>query len=50
MDDIVFRSLVYFDDAEKDKGLRAIRVLDPDFSWEKAKETILKEIRKYQLL
>lgn len=50
MDEIVFYSLTYFDDAEKDKGLRAIRVLDPNFSWEKAKETIRKEIKKYQLL
>lgn len=50
MDEIVFHSLTYFDDAEKDKELRAIRVLDPNFSWKKAKETILKEIKKYLLL
>lgn len=50
MDGIVLASLTYFDDAEKDKGLRAIRVLDPKFSWERAKETILKEIKKYRSL
>lgn len=50
MDEIVFTSLTYFDDAEKDKGLRAIKVLDPKFSWERAKETILKEIKKYRSL
>jgi len=50
MDEIIFTSLTYFDDAEKDKGLRAIKVLDPKFSWERAKETILKEIKKYRLL
>lgn len=50
MDEIIFTSLTYFDDAEKDKGLRAIKVLDPKFSWERAKETILKEIKKYQSL
>lgn len=50
MDEIVFYSLTYFDDAEKDKGLRAIKVLDPKFSWERAKETILKEIKKYRSL
>lgn len=50
MDEIVFTSLTYFDDAEKDKGLRAIKVLDPKFSWERAKETILEEIKKYRSL
>lgn len=50
MDEIVFTSLTYFDDAEKDKGLRAIKVLDSKFSWERAKETILKEIKKYRSL
>jgi hypothetical protein len=45
MDDIIFRSLVYFDDAEKDKGFRAIKVLDPNFSWEKAKKYIAEEVK-----
>ena len=50
MDEIIFTSLTYFDDAEKDRGLRAIRVLDSKFSWEKAKAIILKEIKKYRAL
>ena len=42
------RALTYFEDLE-DPSQRSIKVLDPDFSWEKAKDKIFEEVKKYQL-
>ena len=42
------RALTYFDDLRKDER-RKIKILDKTFSWEKAKEKILEEVKKYQL-
>ena len=42
------RALGYFKDL-KDEQLRRIKVFDKDFSWEKAKEKIFAETKKYQL-
>lgn len=44
---IVLRALVYFDDLETETK-RPITVLDPDFSWDEAKNFILKEVKTYQ--
>lgn len=42
------RALTYFEDLE-DTNQRSIKVLDPDFSWPKAKKKIFQEVKKYQL-
>lgn len=42
------RALTYFEDLEDSKK-RPIKVLDPDFSWPKAKDKIFAEVKKYQL-
>jgi len=42
------RALGYFDDLE-DPSQRSIKVLDPNFSWQKAKDEIFAEVKKYQL-
>lgn len=42
------RALTYFDDI-KEKDERPIKVLDKNFSWEKAKKEIFEEVRRYQL-
>lgn len=41
------RALTYFDDIKEKEG--RIKVLDKNFSWEKAKKEIFEEVRKYQL-
>lgn len=45
---LILRSLIYFEDAEV-KDTRQLKVLDPNFSWPKAKEKIFAEVKKYQL-
>lgn len=47
---LILRALIYFEDADKEKYPRAIKIIDPGFSWEKAKEKILDEVKKYQFL
>ena len=42
------RALTYFEDLE-DPNQRSIKVLDPDFSWQKAKDKLFEEVKKYQL-
>ncbi|OGD94887.1 hypothetical protein A3F02_03660 [Candidatus Curtissbacteria bacterium RIFCSPHIGHO2_12_FULL_38_9b] len=42
------RALTYFEDIE-DNNQRLIKVLDPDFSWQKTKDHIFTEVKKYQL-
>jgi len=42
------RALTYFDDVKEKRG-RQVKVFDKNFSWPKAKEEILKKVRKYQL-
>lgn len=44
---IVRRALTFFNDIEQDEG--RIEILDKNFSWEKAKEKIFAEVKKYQL-
>lgn len=46
---LILRALIYFEDAENEKYPRPIKVLDPNFSWDKAKEKIFAEVKKYQL-
>src|SRR3990167_11162025 len=46
---LILRALIYLEDAEKEKYPRPIKVLDPDFSWEKAKKKIFAEVKQYQL-
>lgn len=43
------RALSYFDDITEGKNKRPIKVLDPDFNWDKAKEEIFKRVKEYQL-
>jgi len=42
------RALICFEDL-KDEEKRRIEILDKSFSWEKAKEKIFEEVKKYQL-
>lgn len=44
---IIKRALTFFDDITEENG--RIEILDKNFSWEKAKEKIFEEVRKYQL-
>lgn len=46
---LVLRALIYFEDADSEKIARKIEILDESFSWEKAKEKIFEEVKKYQL-
>ena len=46
---LILRSLIYLENAEKEKYPRPIKILDPDFSWEKAKKKIFAEVKQYQL-
>lgn len=45
---LILRSLIYFEDAEG-KDTRPIKIFDPNFSWDKAKDKIFEEVKKYQL-
>ena len=42
------RALTYFEDLGKPKD-RQVKVLDPDFSWERTKDEIFEKVKKYQL-
>jgi len=44
---IIKRALTFFDDIMEENG--RIEILDKNFSWEKAKEKIFEEVKKYQL-
>lgn len=44
----IVRGLTYFEDAKKDKETGRIQVLDPLFSWTKAKKYIENEVIAYQ--
>lgn len=44
---IVRRALTFFNDIGEEKG--RIKILDKNFSWEKAKKEIFAEVKKYQL-
>lgn len=46
---LLLRALVYFDDAENAAARKGVRVLTDDYSWQKAKDYILHEVKKYQL-
>jgi len=47
---LALRALSFFDDVENEKiEERGIRILDKKFSWERAKEKIFEEVKKYQL-
>ncbi len=46
---MVLKGLIYFGDAEDEDLARGIKVLDKNFSWEKAKRKIFGEVKKYQL-
>ncbi|MBM3283679.1 nucleotidyl transferase AbiEii/AbiGii toxin family protein [Candidatus Gottesmanbacteria bacterium] len=46
---IILRALIYFEDAEKETGLRKIKIFNSDFSWEAAKEKIFQAVKKHQL-
>lgn len=44
-----FRALTYFEDIGERENKRPIKVLNKNFSWEKAKDKITDEVRKSQL-
>jgi len=47
---LALRALSFFEDVENEKiEERGITIFDKSFSWEKAKEKIIKEVRNYQL-
>src|SRR3989344_787687 len=45
---LCLRALTYFEDVD-DSNKRSIQILDPDFYWQKAKNKIFAEVKKYQL-
>lgn len=46
---LILRALTYYDDIEGKENKRPIKLVDQDFSWEKAKELITNEVKAYQL-
>jgi len=46
---LLLRALVYFDDAENAAARKGVRILTDDYSWQKAKDYIVSEVKKYQL-
>lgn len=46
---LILRALVYFEDAENEQDRQGIQVVDPQFSWEEAKNTIVDAVKNYQL-
>ena len=46
---LVLRALIYFKDADSENLARKIEVLDKSFYWEKVKDKIFEEVKKYQL-
>jgi predicted nucleotidyltransferase component of viral defense system len=44
---LILKALVYFDDAENAEPRSGVRVLKPDYSWQKAKTRIINEVKKY---
>lgn len=46
---LLFKALIYFEDAEEEELERGIKIFDKNFSWQKAKEKIFAEVKKYQL-
>lgn len=49
-DQIFFvRPLLYFEDAEHDKDIDRIRIIDRALTWKKIKKTITEKVREYQL-
>lgn len=46
---LILRALIYFEDADKERYPRLIKIFDPNFSWETAKQKIFEEVKKYQL-
>ena len=45
---VILKALVYFEDAENAEPRNGMKVLATAFSWEKAKATILAEVKKFQ--
>lgn len=43
------RSVLYFEDAEKDKDIGRIKLFDRSLTWKKIKQTITEKVREYQL-
>lgn len=43
------RALTYFEDVDQNKNQRSVKILYPNFSWDKAKRKIFEEVKKYQL-
>lgn len=48
-DYLALRALTYFEDVKEVEGERPIKMIGPNFSWDKAKEYIFEEVKKYQL-
>ena len=46
---LFLKALVFFDDAENTVPQSGVRVLKPDYSWQKAKAYVIAEVKKYQL-
>lgn len=46
---VILKGLLYFKDAEEDDVSRKIQIFDNNFSWEAVKNTISKEVEKYQI-
>lgn len=44
---IIFKALIYFDEANEDREVNRIRVFDKDLNWEKVKEQITMEVKRY---
>lgn len=44
---IIFKALTYFEEADEDTEIRRIAIFDKNLSWKKVKETIKKEVENY---
>lgn len=45
---IIFRALTYFEEADRDDELGRVRILDASLTWEKVKRAILRWVGEYQ--
>ena len=46
---VLLKALSYFKDADVEKYKRPIKIFDKNFSWEKAKEKVFEEVKRYPL-
>jgi len=45
---IIFKALTYFEEADRDEEIQRIDIIDKTLSWTRVKETLLIEVKKYR--